>query len=697
MPHRLDPLLRPRSIAVVGATVRKGSVGSRVIQNLLEGKYRGQLFAVNPHYEDVHGALCFASLGDLPTTVDHVIFAIGDARIETAIDEAIAHGARAATIVSALVLAEDSDPPLKERVRAKISKAGLLVCGGNAMGFYNFHDGIWACGFDTREHSRGGNVALISHSGSGMAGIVDVDERIRFNLAVSTGQELIVTMDEYLDFALELPETRVVGLFMETARNPKGLIAAFEKANAKKIPIVAIKVGKTELSARLTVSHSGAIAGTDSSFEALFDRYGVQRVDDMDELATSLIMFAQPHPVGPGGLVSLHDSGGERQLTIDLADDIGVPFAKLAPETVARLEEMLDPDLPAVNPLDAWNVGGPDSDDIMKGCMAALMADPAAAIGAVIQDRAPFSGIYPHYADYLRNGHAASGKPVFLLANRQGTGADDFVLALTEEGFPVLDGLTTFLKGVRTLFRYRDFCLRPPIVPPVAPSAAIDKWRDRLADSGELGEVEAAQLLADFGIPANPGRVVANQIQALQAAADIGFPVVLKTAEPAIAHKTDVQGVVLNLGSEAEVAAAYKDLATRLGARALIAPMIAAPGVEMILGLVNDRQFGPVILLGIGGFYAETARDVRFALPPFDAATAGRLVDQLRSRSLLDGAHGLPAVDVAAYCEAAARFSVLAVALADSIEEIDINPVIVSADGCVAVDNLVVARPREHT
>ncbi len=226
------------------------------------------------------------------------MIAVGDVRIEAALDDTIAHGAKAATMMSSLVLDDDTPPLLRDRVAAKIEASGLIVCGANGMGFYNFADGVWVCGFDTRQnHVRGGNVTLISHSGAGMSGIVDCEERIDFNLAVSTGQELSVSMDQYMDWALEREETRVIGLFMETARNPAGMIAAFKKARDKNIPVVVLKVGRTELSARLAVSHSGAIAGRDDAYQALFDRYGVQRVDDMDELATALIMFAQPHPV----------------------------------------------------------------------------------------------------------------------------------------------------------------------------------------------------------------------------------------------------------------------------------------------------------------------------------------------------------------------------------------------------------------
>ncbi len=276
----------------------------------------------------------------------------------------------------------DHPPLLRDRITAKIKASGLIVCGANGMGFYNFADGVWVCGFDTREnHLRGGNVTLISHSGSGMSGIIDCEERIDFNLAVSPGQELCVSMDQYMDFALEQPETRVIGLFMETARNPAGMIRAFRKANDKGIPVVVLKVGRTEFSARLAVSHSGAITGRDDAYQALFDRYGVQRVKDMDELATTLIMFAQPHPVAAGGLVSIHDSGGERQLLIDLAEDMGIPLARIEPSTESRLKSLLDPGLPPVNPLDAWGAGGPGANKIMRGLPRRPDVGPQRSVG----------------------------------------------------------------------------------------------------------------------------------------------------------------------------------------------------------------------------------------------------------------------------------------------------------------------------
>ncbi|MDT8319809.1 MAG: acetate--CoA ligase family protein [Xanthomonadales bacterium] len=691
--HPLEPLLRPRSLAVLGASERIGSVGRQTVQNLLTGEFPGTLHAVNPAYETVLGVPCFPTLASLPETVEHVVLTVGDARVEEALDAVIAHGAKALTLMSSLELENDSDPPLKKRVAAKIRASGLTVCGANGMGFYNFAAGVWVCGFDTRNnHVRGGNVTLISHSGAGMSGIVDCEERIDFNLAVSTGQELRVSMDQYMDYALEQPETRVIGLFMETARNPAGLQAAFRKAGEKNIPVVVLKVGRTELSARLAVSHSGAIAGSDDACQALFDRYGVQRVEDMDELATALIMFAQPHPVAAGGLVSIHDSGGERQLLIDLADRMRAPLTEIRPQTIRRLEELLDPGLPAVNPLDAWGAGGPDADHIMEESLAALMADPAAAMGVVVHDRAPLSRLYEPYFDYLRRGHEASGKPAFLVANRQGSGSDPAAVAITREGFPVLDGLRPFLAGVRCLLDYRDFQSRPTESIPGANAERTARWRRRLAGGDTLEEYEAGRLLSDFGVPVNPAIRARDVKGVLQAAEELGYPVALKTAATGILHKTDHDGVRLGIRDPAQLEEAYAEVASRLGNEVVLAPMVDGNGMEMMLGLVRDEQFGPLVMLGFGGVEVDAIRDVSYALPPFGQATARRMLDRLQRRPLLDGLRKRPALNIDAFCSAAERFSVMCAALGEVIGEIDVNPLLLSPSGCVAVDALVAGR-----
>ncbi len=567
----------------------------------------------------------------------------------------------------------------------------MLVCGANGMGFYNVRDHVWTCGFDSAEHPAPGNVTLLTHSGSAMSGIIDCDERLRINLAVSCGNELSTTMDEYLDFALDLPETRAIGLFVETARNPKGFEAALRKAAQRRIPVVALKVGRTREAARLAVSHSGAMAGDDATYEALFDRYGVQRAPDQDEFATMLIMFAELHPVGAGGLVSLHDSGGERQLMVDLAHDTGVPLTRLNNDTVCKLTKVLDPELPAVNPLDAWSRGGPEASRVMTSGLTLMMQDPGAALGVVIHDRAPYGRIYATYLTYMQRARADSGKPVALVSARQGTGHDKAVVTSTHAGYPVLDGVSQFLKGARALFAYRDFLLREQDDLPAADDAAKKRWQGRLRKGDMLSEFESLNLLSDFSIQTSSPIEAHDEASVVAAGVVCDYPLVLKTAKPGLIHKSDQAGVVVGIADEDQLLQMYRLMRKRLGDAVLISA-VADVGVEMILGVKRDPQFGPVVIMGFGGVLAETLLDVQFALPPFSAAHARRCVDRMKLRPLLDSLRGAPAVSIDSFCRLAEQFSIAVDALRDVVSELDVNPVIVSVNSATAVDALVVGR-----
>ena len=690
--HPLDPLLRPASVAVVGASARADSMGWWALENLTRGGYAGAVYPVNPGEQVLADRRCYARLADLPERPDLVIFAVGDRHVEAVLDEAIALGVPAAVIMSALVLDDDAEPPLRERVASRVRESGLLLCGANGMGFYNVRDRAWACGFDSTRHEPPGSIALISQSGAGMSGLIDSEARLDINFAVSTGLELGVTMEDYLDFALELPETRAVGLFVETSRKPAAFRAALAKSEARQVPVVALKVGRTARAAQLAVSHSGALAGDHATWQALFDRYGVHAVRDMDELATLLILFARLHPVPDGGLVSLHDSGGEGQLMVDLADEAGVPLAELSAATVTRLREVIEPELSPVNPLDGWSRGGPDAGRRMREAFAILCADPGAALGVVQHDRAPGGTIYASYIGYLEAAQAASGKPVALVAARQGTGPDDIAVAATRRGLPVLDGVPGFLRGVRALFDARERAARqdPQSPPPRAP-AALAGLRESLGAAGRLDEHEALAALESLGMPVAPARLVEREDELAGVARELGFPLVAKTAMPGIAHKTERGGVYLDLCDETALAAAYRALAADCGPRVRLAQMVPT-GVDLLLGAKHDPQFGPVVLIGSGGIHAELLADVVCALPPFPAAWARRCVDRLKLRPLLDGARGAPPADVAAFCETAALFSAIVHGLGDALAEADINPVIVGQAGCVAVDALLVGR-----
>jgi acyl-CoA synthetase (NDP forming) len=344
-----------------------------------------------------------------------------------------------------------------------------------------------------------------------------------------------------------------------------------------------------------------------------------------------------------------------------------------------------------VNPLDAWSRGGETAGETMAECLAIMMQDPGAAVGAVVHDRAPDGLVYSSYIGYMKKARAVSGKPVALVAARQGTGCDRQVVESTHAGMPVLDGIPAFLRGVRALLDYRDWRGRPPMQPPETDPALVERWSPELDGGRSLDEAQSLALLIDFDLPASACRVVDSEATLIEAAATLRYPLALKTAEPGILHKTDRGGVHLGLADETALRSAYRELAARLGPRALLAPMAEA-GLEMILGARRDPQYGPVVLIGFGGVYAEVLKDVAFALPPFDATCARRKIDMLRLRPLLDGQRGGPPYAIGAFCDMAARFSALVHALRETVEEIDVNPVIVGHERCTAVDALIVGR-----
>ena len=689
MPHRLDPLLDPESIVIVGAST-SGGMGSRVIKNLQHGGFKGKLFGLHPKNEEAFGVPCYPDFKSLPQKVDHAIFAVADERIEGLVDAAIEANIKAMSIMSMLFLDDDKEPHLKDRIQTKLRDAGILLCGANGMGFFHIEKNVWVNGHFTRPNHEPGGVCIISQSGSGVAGIIDCEERINLNLSVSSGSELTVGAEDYLDYILHQESTKVVGMFLETIRKPKQMIQAFELANEKKIPIIVLKTGRTERSAQLTVSHSGGLAGVDDYYNALFKKYGIQRVADMDELATTLIMFDQPYELGDGDMVSIHDSGGERQLIIDIAEQQGVEFADLEDSTTQKLKDILDPGLPPVNPLDAWGKGLGDADQIMADSITEMLDDPNASMAAIVMDRGPLGLIHQEYIDeYMKQANDRTGKPVFLVSNRQGTGIHPLAVEATNMGMPVLDGMHSFLAGVRCLHRYRDFIKKNDLINIELDSAKMKKYQDDLAESDFVSEAQALNMFFDLGLNANQSKVISSEEGLLSASKDMEYPLVLKTAVEDVYHKSELSGVYLNISSEEELKNSYHELQEKLPGNALLAKMIQSEGVEMIIGMSTDQQLGPMVTIGFGGYYAEAMNDAVTLMPPFSKEAAKEAMGSLKMKTLLDGYRGSKPADIDAFAEVASRFSMIAMELSNQICEIDLNPVILGNDICIAVDALI--------
>jgi acyl-CoA synthetase (NDP forming) len=687
--HALDPLLKPVSIALVGASMRADTPGNTMARAVARDGYRGRVYAVNPRYDSVEGIPCFASLAELPEPVEHVVLCLGNEALEDGLVDAARHGAKAVTIFASCNLTDAADDDLAERLARIAQETGIVICGGNGMGFCNPPLGLRVTGYTSNMPMKPGGVAFVTQSGSAFSALAANDQRLKFSLCVSSGRELTTTMADYLDWALEQPQTKVVGLFLETARQPRQFALSLEKAWRRGIPVVALKVGRTEMSAAFAASHSGAIAGDDAAYEALFDKWGVTSVDTLDQLAANLLLFSADRPAAAGGLASLHDSGGERELVTDIASRMGVRFAQISDTTLGRLRPHLDSGLQAANPLDVWG-SGRDFEQHVEACMDAMLADPDTAVGALFQDIRDGSYVASGFAKALVAASRKSGKPVAIITNYASVDHRALALATTEAGVPGLDGTEEGLHAIRSLLAFRDRRAREQTyLPPVA-AATRERWRERLSTGLPLDEMEGLSLLADYGIAAVPARRAESLVEALDAAQAIGFPVALKTAAPGIMHKSDRNGVRLGLADGQGVEAAYADLSDRLGRQVVVAQMALA-GVEIAFGMVKDPQFGPYVMVAAGGIWIEILKDRAVALPPLSLEEAQAMIARLKIGPLLDGARGRPAADRRALVEALARFSMLVADLGEWIEQMDVNPLLVSPQGCVAVDALVIA------
>jgi len=687
----LKPLLEPRSIAIVGASPRPGSFGRTTLAQTIAGGFTGPIYPVNPNQQEILGLKCYPSLADLPEPADLVILAVANAQLEEQMRLVVSTGCRAVTIFASAYLEGDKPPLLTQRLRQICRDAGIPLCGSNCMGFYHPTRGINA-GWYQAGKLEPGPVGLISHSGSLFLSLAANDRRMAYSLFVSPGQELVVNAADFMHYMLEDGATRVIALFLETVRDPSGFSAALEKAIARDIPVVALKVGKTAEAARLAISHSGAITGNDAAYEALFEKYGVLRVRTVDELMATATLMSAKKRVKAGGVAAVLDSGGARGLFLDLAAELGVPMAKINAGTEQKLRDRLEYGLEPVNPVDAWGTGQ-DAQGIFRDCLQAVVDDPDAAIGVLItdvsNDEDPMS---EDFAQIAVDVDEKSEKPVVIGHHWTQLRGRELVTRLRKKGIPSIDGTENLFLAIRHAFAYRDFRALPALATPAPPASdVVGRWRKRLAEPQVLDEAESLALLADFGI-ANPGITIANSLaEAQKAARALGYPVALKTAMAGIHHKSDVAGVHLKLSTDEDVARAYDDLAQRLGPRVLVARMAGA-GVELALGLVQDTQFGALIVVSAGGTLIELLADRLVAMPALDRTRASRLVDRLRLRPLLDGHRGRPAADLNKLADCIAGFSMLAATLGDLIAELDVNPLIVGPDGAVAVDALVVPR-----
>jgi acyl-CoA synthetase (NDP forming) len=701
----LSPLLNPQAIAVVGASERPGSVGRLVLENLRHLDYEGNVYAVHPKHDQVVGFPCYPDLKSLPSPVDSVAVLLGADKALAILKEAAEIGAPAAWVLASGFGEAGPEGQARQAELARFAEeTGLLVCGPNCIGMANLVDRVATYSPALGPATRPGNISAVMQSGAICLGLANA-ARFGFRYLISSGNEAVLDSADYIGHLVGDPHTHVIVAFLEGITSPRKFVAAAEAAAAASKPILVIKVGRSEMARRTVQAHTGSLAGSDAVCDAVFRRFGIMRLDTLDELMETAQLFAPcPLPAGEGvGLLSL--SGGHIGLVADLAQDLGMTFPAFSEAAQRALAEILPPYSPIANPLDAWGSG--DLEQTYPACVEIVAREKDIHLLAVARDT-PFEVAPMEVQQSSAVARAAvraaqeTGKPVVMYSNYSG-GFHPVVQQVLDEGsVPYLQGTGETLRAIQTFVDYARFRRKreKPTARGCPTPDNLAEWRRKLQDTeGALSEVEGRRLLAAYGIPGPKELAAANEATAIEAARHIGYPVVLKILSPDIQHKTEIGGVRVGLTDEPAVADAFRDVmdATRHHhpeaqlEGVLVQEMIPQDGVEVILGVLVDPDFGPVVAFGSGGIMVELLQDSSLRLPPLGREEALEMIHETRGARLLQGFRGRPTVDMDALADALVRLSQLAIDLGDLIAALDINPLMVlpEGQGVRAVDALV--------
>ena len=698
----LDAAFHPKSVAVIGATEREGSVGRTVVANLSAASFSGNIYPVNPRHTSVLGIPAYPSIGKIGEKVDLAVVVTPAATVPDVIGECVDAGVHSAVVISAgfreLGAAGES---LENQIAARLARGTMRLIGPNCLGIMNPVVGLNA----TFAHgiARLGNVAFLSQSGALLTAILDwsLHERVGFSAFVSTGSMLDVGWGDLIDYFGYDADTQSILIYMESVGDARAFLSAAREVAMKK-PIIIIKAGRSEAASKAASSHTGALTGSDEVFDAALRRCGVLRVQTIsDVFYMAEVLSRQPRPRGPR-LTILTNAGGPAVLATDALIANGGELAPLSDETHRALDALLPPHWSHANPIDILGdaeperyakaleiaIQDPGSDGLLVILAPQGMTDPAAV------------------ADRLRPFAKGHGKP--LLASWMGAqiiGPGEAIL--NDAGIPTFSYPDTAARAFDYMWRY-SLNLRTLYETPIVaddPGAA----QERQSKTGELldaviakgrtllTEAESKQVLALYGIPTVRTVVSTTADDALARAREIGFPVVLKLHSETITHKTDVGGVKLNLTDDSAVLRAFSEI--RAGVMAIagptsfqgvtVQPMIPPGGYELILGSSVDQQFGPVILFGSGGQLVEVYGDRALGLPPLNTTLAQRLMEQTKIYKALKGVRGRLPVDISALESLLVRFSYLVVDL-PRIKEIDVNPLFASSERLLALDARIV-------
>lgn len=685
-PAGLAKLIRPDSLAVLGASNDPTRIGGRPIAYMTARGFPGALYPVNPNRTTVQGLTCYPRLAEVPGPVDAAIIAVPASAALEAVRDCVAKGVKAAIVFTAGFAEVDETGAAAQAALVAAARAGgMRILGPNCLGLFDATRGyfpIFSASFENG-WPLPGRIGIASQSGAYGSHLAALfrDRRVGAPLLVTTGNEADVTLGEVIHWMAEDEAIDVIAVYAEGIREAPSFLAALETARRNRKPVVMMKVGRSRLGAAAARSHTASIAGDDAVTDAVLRDAGVHRVRTTEELVdVAHVATRRIYPV-PNTLGVITISGGAGVLISDAAEALGLPMPPM-PEAAQRRLKALVPFSAPANPVDC--TAQAFNDMSVVGTFAETMLAEggyASAIGFFTQVGASAS-VAPRLRAELKRAVAKHPDRLFVLSI---LAPPETVREWEEEGFLVFEDPTRAVVAVAAMGRFGEAFARLPASPP--PTIALPPL-----PAAAPNEAEAKRILAAIGIAVPEEEVCTSAEAAVAAARRLGWPVALKLLSPDILHKSEVGGVRLGLADEEAVrdafAAILSDAAARHpGARldgVLVAPMVTG-GVECVIGLTRDPVFGPVAMVGLGGVFVEVLRDVALRLCPFGEAEAEAMIRSLRGFPLLDGARGRPKADVKALAAALARLSAFGAAAGPRLRSVDVNPIVVLPEGRGAI------------
>lgn len=712
----INTFFNPSSVAIVGISPSENRA-TLAYRNLLEIEYSGEIYFVNPKYDEVHGKKCYRSISELPQEIETVYVSVPGNLVVTILKEASQKGAKSGVVISSgFGEGTRGDEQRKEELISFSKENNFAVCGPNCLGLFSIPNKYSAYGYFFPDQVKSGNVGGVFQSGGLMHAIaVELGERgVGLSTFISSGNEITVNSSDFLLYLAQDEHTKVILMFLEGINDPDKLIEAARVAKENNKIIVAIKTGKSEKAQESAIAHTGSMAGNSEVISKVFKDNSIVEVNSIDELIESTVLFSayqnDNYTFTESNVAICTVSGGEVGMYSDLGEENNINYPKFDPTTVEEIEKIL-PDFSTVsNPLDTTGNAALDK-SIYKSTLQTILKDKNISVCVVSQmelnetalQTVKTSQVIVESLEEVSEEQDENAKKLLVCITPNVGSADSYVgRKLIEKNVPLLLGAESSLKALGNLDKYLQMKKEPVEVIPEKGSSTKGLLNGL---SGTLSESHSQNILNLIGVKVPSKQIVNSVDQAKKAASEIGFPLVMKLDSKDVPHKTEVGGVKLNLKNLEDVEKAYTDILSSIKKHlpkavvngVSIEPMIK-DGIEAFIGVTNDPMFGPIIGVGIGGVLVELIKDFAFEFAPLSEDDALKLIASTKLKSLLEGYRNQTAYDVDSLADVLSKLSKFAYENQDLISEIDINPIIVMKDGegCIAADGLIVLKDESN-